>query len=179
MLDLYLGRYRRITGNTVRNMLEAVNSVLQTAPFVRPQAEQTAPVNSFAANPERVQQAAPQAPFVSPYIFVNVNFDKAVIQLRNGETGDVEDQFPSDAALEARARQAAVREATQQAAAQQSAAPPARRPQSAQESVQQATQQTQQAQQQQRAAITSQQQAAFAAAARAGNSNAGNTTVFA
>lgn len=172
MLELYLGRYRRITGNTVRNMLEAVNSVLQTAPFVRQQAEQTNAADSFAANPERVQHTPPQAPYVSPYIYVNVNFDKAVIQLRNGETGDVEDQFPSDAALEARARQAAVRAATQQAAAQQDIAVPAKKSQSAEAAVQQPTQQ-------QRAAITSQQQAAFAAAARAGNSNAGNTTVFA
>jgi len=158
-------------------MLEAVNSVLQAAPFVRPQAEQTNAADSYAANPERIQHAPPQAPYVSPYIHVNVNFDTAVIQLRNGETGDVEDQFPSDAALAARARQNAAREAAQQSAAQDAIAVPAKESQSAEAVVQQ--QQTAPQPQQQRAAITSQQQAAFAAAARAGNSNAGNTTLFA
>lgn len=155
-------------------MLEAVNSVLQTAPFVRQNNEQISTADSFAANPERTQRAAPQAPFVSPYIFVDVNFDKAVIQLRNGETGDVEDQFPSQAALEAAARQAASR----QAASVQESTTPETQSQSAQAEVQQ-SQSSAPAPQTNAQAISAQQQAAFQAAAQSGNSNAGNVTVFA
>lgn len=149
-------------------MLEAVNSVLQTAPLARANAEQASVVDSFAANPERVQRAAPQAPYISPYIFLDVNYDKAVIQLRNGDTGDVEDQFPSEAALQAAARQAARRQVTteQQVAAQ---AAPSRGADSAQAAVQKA----------QSSSITPQQQAAFQAAASSGNANAGNVTLFA
>ena len=155
-------------------MLEAVNSVLQTAPFVRSSAEQVSTADSFAANPERVQRA-PLAPYVSPYVFVDVNFDTAVLQLRNGETGDVEGQFPSQATLEAQARQAA-----RQAVARQQASRQASQPQQSQQApeVQQQQQQAVSAQQQNQA-ITAQQQAAFQAAAQTGNSNAGNVTLTA
>ena len=83
-------------------MLEAVNSVLQTAPLTKGNNEQVSTVDSYAANPERTQRVAPQAPYVSPYVYVDVNYNKAVLQLRNGDTGDVEDQFPSEAALRVR-----------------------------------------------------------------------------
>jgi hypothetical protein len=79
-------------------MLEAVNSVISNAPLIRGNAEQVATARSFAANPERVQEVA-QAPYVSPYIHVDVNYNKAVLQLRNGETGDVETQIPSEERL--------------------------------------------------------------------------------
>ena len=154
-------------------MLEAVNSVLQSAPFVRASSEQTSTADSFAANPERVQRAAPQAPFVSPYIHMDVNFDKAVIQLRNGDTGDVIDQFPSESSLEQRARQLA----RQQVSAEtQAAAPKQPEERGAQEFVRQASPDTGDSD---AAAITAQQQAAFAAAARSGNTNAGHVTLFA
>ena len=165
-------------------MLEAVNSVLQTAPFVRGNSDQISTVDSYAANPDRVQHAAPQAPYVSPYIYVDVNYDKAVIQLRNGDTGDVEDQFPSEAALQAAARQAAKRQVsseTQRTTQQQQTAAPQKT-----QAQTQAPQQTSApdnasapAQQQAKVAITAQQQAAFQAAAQSGNSNAGSVTVFA
>ncbi len=154
-------------------MIEAVNSVLQTAPFVRSSTDQTSTADSFAANPERVQKA-PQAPYVSPYIYVDVNYDKAVVQLRNGDTGDVIDQFPSESTLQARARQAASQ------AEQQKSAAPAPQPQQSQQSEapqQPSQQQVQQAQTD--AAITAQQQAAFQNAAQSGVSNAGNVTLFA
>lgn len=164
-------------------MLEAVNSVLQTAQFVRGNNEQISTVDSYAANPERVQHATPQAPYISPYIHVDVNYNKAVIQLRNGDTGDVEDQFPSEAALQAAARQASRRAQESQSSRQQQAAPKTES-RSAQAYVQQAQSQPQQpsqpqAQPPQRQAITAQQQQAFQAAAQSGNSNAGNVTLFA
>ncbi len=158
-------------------MLEAVNSVLQTAPLARAATEQVSTVDSFAANPERVQRSAPQAPYISPYIYLDVNYDKAVILLRNGDTGDVEGQFPSEAALEQQARQLA----KLQVAAQTPEPAPQHQTQSAQPSVQQ--QHTAPAPAPdtggETAAISIQQQAAFAAAARSGNSNAGNVTLFA
>lgn len=158
-------------------MIEAVNSVLQTAPFVRASNEQVSTVDSLAANPERVQRApqAPQAPFVSPFIHVDVNLNKAVIQLRNGETGDVEDQFPSNAALEARARQAARQQAQSQ---QEAIAAPQSQEQSAQAFVQQTSPDSGRSAESTNA-VTAQQQAAFAAAAQSGNSNAGNVTLLA
>ena len=145
-------------------MIEAVNSVLQTAPFVRQNTEQVSAVDSYAANPERVQRSAPQAPYISPYIYLDVNYDKAVIQLRNGETGDVEGQYPSEANLKAQARDSARRQIeterqTQQLAGQGESSAPQPQP-------------TQQA-------VTAQQQAAFQSAAQSGNANAGNVTVFA
>lgn len=81
-------------------MIEAVNSVLSNAPLLRGNAEQSSsarPENIVAESISRI----PQAPYVSPYISVDVNFDRAVLQIRDGETGDVVRQFPSESALEA------------------------------------------------------------------------------
>ncbi len=87
-------------------MLEAVNSVLSNAPLVRGQAEQHSNARSLAANPEQVQVVA-QAPYISPYIKVDVNYDKAVILIRDSDTGDTVRQIPSEPALEAARRQLA------------------------------------------------------------------------
>ena len=158
-------------------MLEAVTSVLQTSQFVRPSAEQTSTVDSFAANPERVQRAAPQAPYISPYIAVDVNYDKAVLQIRNSETGDVEGQFPTQAQLEAQARSAARRqvEAQQQNAASAAPQTQAQSAQSPQAERPQAPPTGGSGSQ----GPTPQQQAAFVAAAQAGNSNASAVSLFA
>lgn len=88
-------------------MIEAVNSAVANASLVRGSAEQLS--SAGAANVARARQEAqprelPVAPFVSPYIVVDVNFDKAVLQIRDGDTGDVVDQFPSRSSLEARQR---------------------------------------------------------------------------
>lgn len=85
-------------------MLEAVSSVLQTAPLSRGPAEQGSNARSFAANPEKIQEI-PKAPFVSPFIYVDVNYDKAVLQIRDSETGDVITQFPSENRLRAASAQ--------------------------------------------------------------------------
>lgn len=156
-------------------MIEAVNSVLQTTQFVRASSEQVSTLDAFAANPDRVQKA-PQAPFISPYIYLDVNYDKAVIQLRNGETGDVENQFPSSTQLEAQARFAARREVQSQ-----TPQPTTTPKQSSGESVPVVTHSTtgDEGSAQQTATLTAQHQAAFAAAAQSGNSNAGHVTLFA
>lgn len=86
-------------------MIEAVNSVLSNSPVIRGNAEAVDSARSFAVNPDRVQEiAVPQAPFVSPYVSVDVDFDTAVLQIRDSETGDVLKQFPSETRLQERSR---------------------------------------------------------------------------
>lgn len=82
-------------------MIEAVNSVLANSSYTRAPAEQVSVATSFAANPDRVQQAPTQAPYLSLYIKVDTNFDRAVLQIRDVDTGDVVRQIPSESQLEA------------------------------------------------------------------------------
>ncbi len=81
-------------------MIEAVNSVISSTPVLRQSAEQVDAARSFAANPERLQEL-PQAPYISPFVHVDLNFDTAVLQIRDSDTGDVVNQFPSESALKA------------------------------------------------------------------------------
>lgn len=81
-------------------MIEAVNSVISNAVLARGSAEQQSVARSFAANPERVQEVA-QAPYVSPYISMDINYNKAVLQIRDSDTGDVVRQFPTESQMEA------------------------------------------------------------------------------
>lgn len=81
-------------------MIEAVNSVLSNAAYTKSAIEQQSVAQSFAANPDRIQ-VAPQAPYISPYVHMDINFDKAVLQLRDSETGDVVRQIPTEGQLEA------------------------------------------------------------------------------
>lgn len=91
-------------------MIEAVNSVLANASLLRASAGQGE--SELSAERVAIQSAelseasveAPQAPFVSPYIEVDVNFNTAVLQIRDSDTGDVLRQFPSEEALLARQR---------------------------------------------------------------------------
>ena len=80
-------------------MIEAVNSVLSNSSYTKAAVEQQSVATSYAANPQRVQVAA-QAPFLSLYIHVDVNFDKAVLQMRDSDTGDVLKQIPTERQLE-------------------------------------------------------------------------------
>lgn len=82
-------------------MIEAVNSVLSNAQYTRAAAEQQSVASSYAANPARIQQAAAQAPYISLFIKVDVNFDKAILQIRDSDTGDVVRQIPTESQLEA------------------------------------------------------------------------------
>lgn len=96
-------------------MIEAVNAVVANASLLRGSAEQASVARSFTANPERVQEVV-RAPYVSPFIYMDVNFDKAVLQIRDRDTGDVTRQFPSEQTMQVRAAIAA-RQATQVARA--------------------------------------------------------------
>lgn len=168
-------------------MLEAVNSVLQTAPLARGSAEQNSNARSFAANPEKIQEA-PRAPYISPFIYVDVNYDKAVLQIRDSETGDVITQFPSESRLRAALAQEAQSEAPrvdtssfpapssvdrsfEPAPQQQTASAPEPQQQAASQPAPQAAAGN---------AVTAQQIAAFkSAAASSSAGNGGNVSLFA
>jgi len=88
-------------------MIEAVNSVVSNASSLRGSAEQVSTVRSLAANPGRIQEVAvkapelPKAPYISPYISLDYNYDRAVLQIRDSDTGEVQDQFPTESRLAA------------------------------------------------------------------------------
>jgi hypothetical protein len=86
-------------------MIEAVNSVVSNAPLVRIAADQVNVARSFAANPDRVQEAAganlPKAPYISPFISWDTDYGKAVLQIRDSQSGEVVTQFPSETRLRA------------------------------------------------------------------------------
>jgi hypothetical protein len=154
-------------------MIEAANSVLQATPAVRAVAEQASSnLESIAANPERTQKVVIQAPYVSPYISVDVNYDRAVLQLRDSETGDVKDQYPSRSRMQELAQIAARQAAAEAEAAAPQATGQANAAQRAQP--QQPEQPAPQQVQQKSSAPTQQQIAAFQAAAQSGNANAGH-----
>lgn len=91
-------------------MIEAVNSVVANASVLRASAGQ---VDASKGPADNIQPAAasdsvaeaPKAPYISPYIALDYNFDQAVLQIRDSETGDVEEQFPSESRM-AEARRA-------------------------------------------------------------------------
>ncbi|PCJ97548.1 MAG: hypothetical protein COA45_09800 [Zetaproteobacteria bacterium] len=84
-------------------MIEAVSSTLVSAQILRGNVGgRSAPVTTSPA-PE-----APKAPYISPYISIDVVHNKAVIQIRDRDTGDVQDQFPTASRL-AQLSQAQVR----------------------------------------------------------------------
>lgn len=153
-------------------MIEAANSVLAQAPLIRGQVEQQSTARNFAANPNQVQ-VAPQAPYISPYVHVDVNHDKAVLQIRDPDTGDVVRQIPSEPMLEAMRRQSATIEARRSEVAADTARQT--RVQAQQEPVQ--VQVDQPAPQQSASSATQQQFAAFASAANIAAASQSTTTV--
>ncbi|MEM6811225.1 MAG: hypothetical protein AAF549_02035 [Pseudomonadota bacterium] len=82
-------------------MIEAVNSVLSNASATRQVVEQQSTARSLAANPTRVQEAPAKTPYVSPYISFDRNFNRAVLQIRDSDTGDVLRQYPTQTQLRA------------------------------------------------------------------------------
>ncbi|WP_435640015.1 flagellar protein FlaG [Micavibrio aeruginosavorus] len=158
-------------------MIEAVNSVLSNAPLIRGSTEQQSTSRTNAANPDKVQVVA-QAPYISPYVHVDVNHDKAVLQLRDPDTGDVVRQIPSEPMLDAMRRQDATLEARRMAQAEQSARET--RVQQVSQPVQQQQVQVQVSQpapQVQAQTPTQQQFAAFASAANFAATSQSTTTV--
>ncbi len=91
-------------------MIDAVNTFLSGIQTAKASTSQGA---GFSAELESVNPA-PQAPFVSPYISVDLNFNRAVLQIRDSDTGDVLRQFPSESRLEQIQRQARSAEQAEQ-----------------------------------------------------------------
>ncbi len=92
-------------------MIEAVNSVISAAPLLRGNTGQLDAARSSAQTVSRVAEG-PKAPFISPYIHVDTN-SNAVIQIRDSETGDVVQQFPSESTLQQRQRVETARSAAE------------------------------------------------------------------
>ncbi|MBL3676768.1 MAG: hypothetical protein JKP92_04525 [Alphaproteobacteria bacterium] len=92
------------------SVIEAVNSTIAAAPLLRglPGMAGESPQAAASAQPAQVSGVLPtaKAPFVSPVVYVNLNYNRAVWQIRDGETGDVLGQIPSDARLAAQQRTA-------------------------------------------------------------------------
>ena len=78
-------------------MIEAVNSVLANASLSRGSAVQV----STSARINLEAPAAPKAPYTSPRIALDTNANRAVIQIRDSDTGDVLTQFPSESRIRA------------------------------------------------------------------------------
>lgn len=92
-------------------MIEAVNSVVVNASLLRNNAEQSQQdrLNSLAVSTTEGEGVELQlAPYVSPFIEIDTNFKKAVLQIRDSSTGEVQRQFPSETTMRARAAQAEI-----------------------------------------------------------------------
>lgn len=155
-------------------MIEAVNSTLQASQVTRAVAEQTSTSESLNANPDGVQRIA-RAPYISPAVDYNYDYNQAVLVLRDSDTGDVVEQIPSETRLAEQARTEAQSFNTEVAA-------PAQRPNATAEgtgSPAPIVVEQPQTEQRQVEVANVQQIAAFEAAARSGNSNAGTVTLFA
>ncbi len=82
-------------------MIEAVNSVLSNASASRQIVEQQSTARSNAANPTKIQEAATTTPYISPYISLDRSSNRAVLQIRDSDTGDVLRQYPTKTQLRA------------------------------------------------------------------------------
>lgn len=90
-------------------MIEAVNSAIAAASVIKSLPDQGSVASSISngANQEIgavTSGNSPKTPFISPVVFVNTDYNKAVLQLRDSETGDVVTQIPTDNRLAAQQR---------------------------------------------------------------------------
>jgi len=81
-------------------MIEAVKSTVAANALNRAGIEQNSTLNSYGANPTRIQQIS-QAPYVSPTIRVDVSTKMAILEFRESSTGDVVSQIPSESQIRA------------------------------------------------------------------------------
>lgn len=182
-------RHTVIWLNTVRVMVDAVNTSISAvaatnAVTTRVAREQSASSRDVqTARQAETQKVEPiLAPYISPAIHVDINYNKAVIQIRDSETGDVQETIPSESDL---ARKAPIEESRQKSTAddvsaslREVGAAPSKAPQIIESDATVASQltATESSQVQQ---ATAEQVAAFEAAARSGDTNAGAVSIFA
>ena len=87
-------------------MIEAVSSVLLNAQSIRSSTDRVDVAAASNAVSEGVDVSkVPVAPYISPYISIDNNSNQAVLQIRDSNTGDIVNQFPSEARLEQIRRQ--------------------------------------------------------------------------
>ena len=94
--------------------IEAVNSVIANSAVVR---GGTNPIDSArAAQTDSLRSGdgvSLQTPYRSLNVSIDQNYDRAVLQIRDSQTGDVLDQYPSDTRLRAQnAAQSGVQSST-------------------------------------------------------------------
>ena len=77
-------------------MIEAVNSVLASAPLLRQNAEQQSGAQA-SSSPEAVREIL-KAPYLD-VVRVDVDYDTAVLVLRDSQSGDAVQQIPNEEAL--------------------------------------------------------------------------------
>lgn len=104
-------------------MIEAVNSSVASASILRAGAQQVNATVAAQIDATAPIAEAPKAPYISPHIAVDVSYNKAVLQIRDSDTGDVKDQFPTKSKLaeirRAQAQQEQGREVARRQAKQQ------------------------------------------------------------
>jgi hypothetical protein len=76
-------------------MLDAVTSSAMTAGFAKVETDKVSPVSRSVSDIAPVKNTASQAPYYSPYVFVDSNYDKAILAIRDNNTGSVTQQYPS------------------------------------------------------------------------------------
>lgn len=79
-------------------MIEAIKSSVANSVLQRGSVDQSSTLNSFAANPDKVQSVS-QTPYVSPTVRVDVNTKIAILEFRESTTGEVVTQIPSEQAI--------------------------------------------------------------------------------
>lgn len=81
-------------------MIESSNSITINTAQLRGGAEQVSSAQSLMSKiSTQPVSDAPKAPYISPYIALDYNYDRAVLQIRDSETGDVVQQFPTESRL--------------------------------------------------------------------------------
>lgn len=97
-------------------MIEAVNSAIANSSLVRNVAEQgtsarSPTVQNIVAQTSSISPPIVLAPYISPFVYVDNQFNKAVLQIRDSQTGEVQRQFPSEETLRNREAAEAIIEA--------------------------------------------------------------------
>lgn len=87
-------------------MIEAVTSAVSNAQLSRGLLEQIdsarIPATELQTSPSDARGDLLRAPYISPVVFVDLDYDTAVLQIRDSDTGDVVRQFPTEPSLRAR-----------------------------------------------------------------------------
>ena len=93
-------------------MIESVNSAIATSAVSRVQSGQQSSGGALDQEVRTVKEG-PRAPYISPYRVYNNDFDRTVLLIRDSETGDVVNQYPTESQLRAYQRAQGAAKATE------------------------------------------------------------------